>query len=415
MKQEGLKSEDELQSYFITRIEKFLNSKGREIIGWDEILEGGLAPNAAVMSWRGIEGGIKAARQKHPVVMTPSDYMYFDYYEGRPDEEPLAIGGYTPMEKVYNYEPVPEELNKEEQKYIIGVQANQWTEYIATPELAEYMTLPRLCALSEVAWSPKDKKNFNDFTRRMSTHYGRLDELNINYRRPKIMGFNKKNIFIESTLVKWTSQLKNTEIRYTTDRSVPTKNSTLYTKPFKISETTKFRIVEINASRRKSRIYEADYIKQEPFETQNPQNQKSGLSYKFFKLKKDIKSATELSNMKAYSNGTIERFVYPFKDENLPGMFGLIFTGYIKVPETGVYTFSVNSNDGSVLYLDDHLVVENDGPHSAFEKYGEVALKKGYHKIKLDYFQAGGGKALQVFIKVPGKKKVEITKDMLMN
>ena len=184
IKNESLKDEHELQSYFISRIEKFLNSKGRKIIGWDEILEGGLAPNAAVMSWRGIEGGISAARQKHYVVMTPADYLYFCWYAGDPENEPPALGGFLPIEEVYAYEPMPEGLSIDEQSYIMGVQACLWTENIDTPELAEYMILPRLCALSEIAWSPEEKRNFDDFSDRLSTHYGRLEELGVNYRRP---------------------------------------------------------------------------------------------------------------------------------------------------------------------------------------------------------------------------------------
>jgi len=182
----GLKDEHELQSYFIQRIEKYLNSKGREIIGWDEILEGGLAPGATVMSWRGIKGGIAAAKEKHNVIMTPSSNLYFDYYQSEDkDNEPLAIGGFLPLEKVYSYEPVPEELSPEESKYILGAQANVWTEYIASTMKAEYMLFPRVCALSEVVWSPKDKKDYTDFEKRMKTEYKRLDMIGINYRKEK--------------------------------------------------------------------------------------------------------------------------------------------------------------------------------------------------------------------------------------
>jgi len=160
--------ENKLQSYFITRIEKFVNSKGREIIGWDEILEGGLAPNAVVMSWRGVRGGIEAAKSEHKVIMTPNKYFYFDYYQSEDRaNEPLAIGGFVPVEKVYNFEPIPTELNETEAKYVIGAQANLWTEYIATDKHAEYMLLPRLAALSEVQWSKQEQKNYADFLIRL--------------------------------------------------------------------------------------------------------------------------------------------------------------------------------------------------------------------------------------------------------
>jgi len=179
----GLKDEHELQSYFIQRIEKFVNSKGRQIIGWDEILEGGLAPNAAVMSWRGEEGGIAAAKSGHYVVMTPNDHLYFDFYQGDPATEPLAIHGHTTVNEVYGYDPVPKSLTDEEAKYILGVQANLWTEYIKTPEHAEYMAFPRVSALSEIAWTPTDKKDWEDFKRRLSVQLQRYDAKGVNYSK----------------------------------------------------------------------------------------------------------------------------------------------------------------------------------------------------------------------------------------
>jgi hexosaminidase len=180
IKEKGLKDEHELQSYFIQRIEKFVNSKGRKIIGWDEILEGGLAPNAAVMSWRGTEGGIAAAKQKHYVVMTPGSHCYFDHYQGKPENEPLAIGGFTSLEKVYNFNPMPKELDLEEQKYILGAQANVWTEYILTPEQVEYMIMPRMSALAEVLWGTAKPENYLDFKTRLQAQENWLKNNNIN-------------------------------------------------------------------------------------------------------------------------------------------------------------------------------------------------------------------------------------------
>jgi len=181
MKSLGLKNEDELQSWFVSRIEKFLNAKGKRVIGWDEILDGGLAPNAAVMSWRGIDGGIAAARQGQYAVMTPGSNCYFDYYQGNPKFEPLAIGGYTPIEKVYSYEPVPPGLSPSEEQYILGAQGNVWTEYIATTQQVEYMALPRMAALSEVVWSPAGSRDWNYFLGRLLPHLRVLDMLKVNY------------------------------------------------------------------------------------------------------------------------------------------------------------------------------------------------------------------------------------------
>ncbi len=186
IKREGLKDEHELQSYFIQRIEKFLNSKGRQIIGWDEILEGGLAPNATVMSWRGESGGIEAAKQNHNVVMTPGSHCYFDHYQVDESDrlkEPLAIGGSTSVKKVYSYNPIPEELTEDQKKYILGAQGNVWTEYMKTPDYVEYMILPRMTALSEVVWSSKESKDWANFKTRLTTLKERYDVMKLNYAK----------------------------------------------------------------------------------------------------------------------------------------------------------------------------------------------------------------------------------------
>jgi len=185
MRAEGLKDLNELQSYFIRRIERFVNAHGRCIIGWDEILEGGLAPNAAVMSWRGVDGGIAAANAGHDVVMSPTSHCYFDYCQAKdPASEPRSIGNYLPLETVYAFEPIPEALPADKHRHVLGTQGNVWTEFIETPEYAEYMTFPRLSALAEVAWSPAGARDWNDFCRRMKTHTLRLERLHVNYRKP---------------------------------------------------------------------------------------------------------------------------------------------------------------------------------------------------------------------------------------
>lgn len=185
IKQENLENEHELQSYFIKRVEKVLNERGKTIIGWDEILQGGLAPNAIVMSWRGIEGGIAAAKASHYVIMTPGSYCYLDYYQEKKLAEPLAIGGYLPLKKVYSYDPVPNGFGELESKYILGLQGNIWTEYMKTPESVEYMAYPRAIAIAEVGWSKEPKKDFKDFSIRLNEDLKRLDQLNVNYKKNK--------------------------------------------------------------------------------------------------------------------------------------------------------------------------------------------------------------------------------------
>ena len=182
-KREGLADEHEVQSWFIQRIERFLNANGRRLIGWDEILDGGVAPNATVMSWRGTEGGIEAARQGHDVVMTPYSHLYLDFYQTADQEgEPLAIGGFLPLDTVYSYEPVPAELTSTEARHVLGAQANVWTEYMTTEDHVEYMVFPRMLALSEVVWSPSEIRDYRGFVERLDWHFNRLEALGVNYR-----------------------------------------------------------------------------------------------------------------------------------------------------------------------------------------------------------------------------------------
>ncbi|MEO8711874.1 MAG: family 20 glycosylhydrolase, partial [Parafilimonas sp.] len=187
IKDSNLQNEEGLQSYFIQKIERYLNSKGRSIIGWDEILEGGVAPNATIMSWRGEKGGIEAAQQHHNVIMTPTTYVYFDYSQTK-QQDSLTIGGYLPLETVYKYEPLPDQLSVDEQKYIIGAQANVWSEYMSNPAKVEYMIFPRVDALSEVLWSPKDARNWDDFKTRLPQQFKRYDLWNVRYN---VKGINE--------------------------------------------------------------------------------------------------------------------------------------------------------------------------------------------------------------------------------
>jgi len=237
IKTEGLKDVAELQSYFIRRIEKFLNSKGRELIGWDEILEGGLAPAATVMSWRGISGGIAAAKQGHDAIMTPGTHCYFDHYQGDPRVEPEAIGGYTTVSKTYSYEPVPEELSPEEAKHILGAQGNVWTEWILTPEHAEYMAIPRMTALAEVDWSPKESRNWDDFNKRLQKQFKRFDNWGVNYAHGTTLIDIKVTFKNDTDFVSLFNERYKPEIHYTTDGSEPNEKSPKYEKPFAVTNT----------------------------------------------------------------------------------------------------------------------------------------------------------------------------------
>lgn len=232
IQREDLEDEEGLQSYFIQRIEAFLNQNGRQIIGWDEILEGGLAPNATVMSWRGEEGGIQAAREGHDVIMSPTSHCYLDYYQSQHPDEPLAIGGFLPLEKVYQYHPVPEALTEEEAKFILGVQGNLWTEYITTPEKAEYMAFPRALALAEVAWTQQDNKDQNGFIQRLEEHLKWMKAAGINAANPL---YHLKTSLSQEANGDWELSFTNLaeagQIYYTTDGSAPTTAALAYQGP----------------------------------------------------------------------------------------------------------------------------------------------------------------------------------------
>lgn len=253
IKAEGLKSdkkhtaEEYLQSYVISRMEKFVESKGRHIIGWDEILEGGLAPNATVMSWRGVAGGIEAAKQNHDVIMTPNTYLYFDYYQSTDIEnDPLAIGGYVPLETVYNYEPVPASLTDDQKKHIIGVQANIWTEYIPTLSHFQYMAMPRMAALSEVQWSAPDKKNYDCFRNRLIGLTRLYDQQGYNYGKHifDITPSYTPNTEKGSLTVSLTT-LGDGDIYYTLDGTEPSDKGTHYTAPIDITQNATLKAIVV--------------------------------------------------------------------------------------------------------------------------------------------------------------------------
>jgi hexosaminidase len=236
IRRENLKNEEELQSYFIQRIEKFLNAHGKRLIGWDEILEGGLAPQATVMSWRGIAGGIAAARQNHDVVMAPNTYTYFDYVQGDRRFEPTPVGRYLPLDTVYSYEPIPDSLSADEGRHILGVQGQLWTEYMATTDKVEYMAYPRALALAEVGWSPKSARSWDSFRSRLLPRLYALDRLDVDYRFPGIYdGLEGNRTVAGSTLtLELRPTIPNAPIRYTLDGSVPNATSALYTGPLRI-------------------------------------------------------------------------------------------------------------------------------------------------------------------------------------
>ncbi|KLT65789.1 hypothetical protein AB669_10265 [Pedobacter sp. BMA] len=257
IKEEKLKDEHGLQSYFIARMERYLNAKGKKIIGWDEILEGGLAPDATVMSWRGLEGGIAAAKLKHDVIMTPEKFLYLDYYQSLNKSEQIAAGGYLPLRKVYDYEPMPAELNAEEQQYIKGVQANVWSEYLSDASKAEYMIFPRVIALAETAWSAKAQKDYPDFLARLLANGRFLKKLNYStaYYDIACESVDAAKGFKLST------DLPNAEIRYTLNGKNPGTTSQIYRSLIVIDKTGTLKAQLFKAGKPNGKLFEQAIVK----------------------------------------------------------------------------------------------------------------------------------------------------------
>lgn len=396
IRREGLADEHELQSWFIRRIEGFLNAHGRRLIGWDEILEGGLAPNATVMSWRGSDGGIEAARQGHDVVMTPTSHLYFDFYQGDPEQEPLAIGGLLPLEHVYGFEPVPEVLTEAEGRRILGAQGNVWTEYMKTEGHVEYMVFPRLLALSEVVWSPAERRDFTDFARRLPWHLERLDALGVRYRIPDVLGLERDRLTLDREIRVPLGQAVRGTVRYTVDGTEPTPAAMNYSGPLELD-------LEDGPVTVSARVFTADgapgpvrratfarttlrpaALVDAPLEPGFTVDQFSGA----FRRVADM----ERRGQELVRREKVEAVALP---DWVPAEgFGLRFRGYLSVPEDGVYTFRVTSDDGAVLRFAGAPVVDHDGPHAVSSREAQVGLARGLHPLELMYFQAGGGKAL---------------------
>ena len=392
-KKENLKDEHEVQSYFIRRMEKFINSRGKKIIGWDEILEGGLAPNATVMSWRGMKGGIEAAKSKHDVIMTPTDYVYFDYGQGDPAYEPLNIGSYVPLQKVYSFDPVPQELTAEEAKYIIGGQANIWTEYIKTPAHVEYMAFPRMLALSEVVWSRPEDKNYEDFLRRLYAHMPRLDAQNVNYRIPEPAGL--RNVLTnDETATITLSPAAGTRVHYTIDGSTPSETSPVYEKPIEIKlkerEVATLKTVVVNGVGRKSSVYAATVVRDKMREPVERADAKQGVTY-------ELVVPRDGSNGDRKTGETRSIFMNQFANQgvDLKQPFSVTYDGYFRAPSDGVYEIQVDSTWDATVVLAGGMIIDDVGTKDRKVKSAIIPLKAGLHKISIRYNHRGGDVAFR--------------------
>ena len=262
IRSEGLKDERELQSYFMKRVERFVRSRGKTVIGWDEILEGGLPPSAVVMSWRGFDGGIEAARQGHDVIMTPTSHCYFDYVQANAKFEPDPTGSLTTLREVYSFEPIPDELEPNQRMHIKGAQGNLWTEYVPTPEKVEYMAVPRMSALAEVVWTPVERRSWPDFRRRLTVHQDRLNALRVNFSRGsyRVTFGTAIDSITGSPVVVLSSEQDSPLIRYTLDGTDPSRFSPAYEQPIPLATPLTVRAAIFDGSSMKEEPYRQSVI-----------------------------------------------------------------------------------------------------------------------------------------------------------
>lgn len=401
MKREGLKSVDELQSYFVRRMEKFLNSKGKKLIGWDEILDGGVSPTATVMYWRTwVKDAPKIAAAKgNKVIMTPGEYCYFDAQQD---------GG--TMKKVYGFDPYNFNLNEKERKNVIGVQANIWTEYIPSEKRLEYMVFPRMLALAEVAWSSAPS-NWPDFDQRVQAHTSLMDAMGISYRMPDITGFIEKSVFVDSAYLAVKKPFDEMTVRYTTDGTAPTATSKILPEKLVVKNSAQFKLAGFNSAGNRGDIYTVDYEKQDYLKPVNVNNLQSGLQFYYYPA---YYKNTKLINEKDLAAQKITKAIEIPVAPTAPS-FATRHVGYFYAPETGVYSFALRSDDGSVLKIANKTLIDNDGMHSSIEKSAQIALAKGYHPFELLFVEGGGGYTLKLQCKTPTGTLADITENVLFH
>lgn len=400
MRREHYTKEVELQGYFLRRLEKFLAAHGRRLIGWDEILAGGLSPEATVMSWRGMDGGTEAARQGHDVIMTPGEFAYFDHCEGDPKRDPVCVAGgdRLPLAQVYRFEPVPPQLDAAQARHILGAQANQWTEHLPTAQTVEYMNFPRELAMAEVLWSPRERRDWRDFESRLAPQLATLDRLGVRYRIPDVEGLEEDVTTLEAhAQLALRSLLPDAAIRYTLDGTAPNEHSPRYAHPLDLNvdaEGTPVSARVILADGRKGPVSRAMVRRAllHPPLALDPAALRPGLARAYYEH--ELQSTRGLAQLQAQRRDVATAIGIP--DYARAESFALAFDGYLHVPDDGLYDFRLESDDGAVLRIDGEVVVDRDGPQSLGESAGRIELAAGAHAISLKYFQDGGGKGLSL-------------------
>lgn len=379
MRQEKLKSPEELQAWFVREMEEFFHQNGKNMMGWDEVVEDGLSEKAVISWWRSWcpDAVAKATEHGMKAVICPNSHLYFDY-EQKADY----------LKKIYDMNVVPAGLNDEQKKLVWGVQCNIWTEWIPSQDRLEYMVFPRMMAVSEIGWCNKSRLNdFDTFENKVMNHIKRLDAIEVNYRIPDLTGFYDKNVFVDKSKLEIKCALKDVAVHYTTDGSEPTLNSPLYSSPIEVTEDTKFKFRAFRPNGTSGRIYETEYVKEEMTPAcETVKDVEDGLMTSLYDF--DGSKCADINKDKLIKTYVTDRLKYPAEKT---GNLAVVFSGYINIPSDGIYTFNLLSDDGSIMKINDEVVIENDGLHSPADKTAQKALSKGLHKLEVSYFDYYGG------------------------
>lgn len=381
MKEKSIKDYEELQTYFVHKVANYIQSKGKKVITWDDAIDGELDPSINVMYWRGwVRTSLpKAAQNGNPVIMSPTNPLYFDYI---PDRSSLRA--------VYDMNVIDKSFTAGKENLVKGAQANLWTEKVPSEQRADFMMFPRLIALAEHLWTNKDL--YDDFYQRLLANFNRLDALNVHYRLPDLSGFALESVFVKETMFDVENPLPGMSVHYTMDGSIPTINSPKLKTALKIDKPLEVKFALFSPSGARGDIYDVSY-KQVPMAKPAKVNGKlsNGLVCSFydgmFKSTANIKAEKDKEVI-------VSNLVVP--KEFATAAFALKYRGYIKVPATGIYSFFFTCDDGGKLYIANRTTVDNDGLHSAIEKSGQAALCKGIHPFALDFVEGGGGFTLKL-------------------
>lgn len=394
MEAQGLHDQHEVQSYFLKKMNKHIVANGRRMVGWDEIVDGGLAPDATVMYWIGGGRMMQALKAGHDVVMSPMGPSYFDFAYRN-----------NSTRKMHDWDPMPADAPEDKREFLIGAQANVWTEWMENWDRVEYMVLPRMTALAETTWNTPERKNWDNFHASLNQHFARMDFNGYNYRLPTPTAAWSTVLFKDSEMVAldpvpsaaWT-------LRYTTDGSKPTAESTEYTGPIKVSDSLVIKAAYFAGEARSSEIpLEVHCRKYTP---SKPSGLQPGVNFTYHELN-NPKNTGQLKGDNKVSEGNQSDFSLAARKRN--DNFGMIFNGYIKIEQDGLYNFATYSDDGSVLKIADTIVVNNDGLHGYVRAEGSVNLKAGYYPLEVRFVEAGGAERLDVFMQAPGGKEKPLT------